>query len=180
MATIIINIPLILNENLYISDFKELPYGGWVAPNIFYLGYAGVIEVNGIRIGGLSGIYKGHDYLKGRYERPPYDGNTQRSVYHIRNLDVFRLKQLSKNPPDIFLSHDWPRGIHKHGDAISLLRQKPFFKEDIDKNALGKYKFRNYIANYFFRYNTDKVISQYIIKCLTYVVIDNLIFYNRL
>lgn len=34
---------------------QELPYGGWVAPNIYYLGYAGVVQVNGVRIGGLSG-----------------------------------------------------------------------------------------------------------------------------
>lgn len=31
---------------------QELPYGGWVAPNIYYLGYAGVINVAGIRIAG--------------------------------------------------------------------------------------------------------------------------------
>lgn len=34
---------------------QELPYGGWVATNIYYLGYAGVINVNGCRIAGLSG-----------------------------------------------------------------------------------------------------------------------------
>ena len=116
---------------------QELPYGGWVAPNIYYLGYAGVVNVKGVRIGGLSGIYKGHDYMKGRFEKSPYDNSTQRSVYHIRNLDVFRLKQLKNNPPEIFMTHDWPRGIHKHGDINSLLKRKPFFREDIDKNALG-------------------------------------------
>lgn len=26
---------------------QELPYGGWVAPNIYYLGYAGVVNVAG-------------------------------------------------------------------------------------------------------------------------------------
>lgn len=32
---------------------QELPYGGWVAPNIYYLGRAGVVKYGGIRIGGL-------------------------------------------------------------------------------------------------------------------------------
>ena len=96
-----------------------------------------MINVNGVRIAGLSGIYKGYNYCKGRFEKPPYDKNTLRSVYHIRNIDVFRLKQLRNSPPDIVMSHDWPNGIHKHGDCPSLLRRKPFFKEDIDKGELG-------------------------------------------
>lgn len=73
---------------------QELPYGGWVAPNIYYLGYAGVVQVGDLRIGGLSGIYKGSDYMKGHFEKSPYNGSTMRSVYHIRNLEVFRLKQV--------------------------------------------------------------------------------------
>ncbi len=32
----------------------ELPYGGWVAPNIFYLGYSGCISVGGLRIAGVQ------------------------------------------------------------------------------------------------------------------------------
>ena len=35
----------------------ELYYGGWVAPKIYYLGHAGVVNFGGIRIAGLSGIY---------------------------------------------------------------------------------------------------------------------------
>ncbi|KAL9700669.1 hypothetical protein quinque_004110 [Culex quinquefasciatus] len=115
---------------------QELPYGGWVAPNIYYLGYAGVVNVKGVRIGGISGIYKGHDYLKGRFEFSPFNESTKRSVYHIRQLDVFRLKQLSPKV-DILLSHDWPRGITDFGNKNQLLRFKPHFREDIEDNKLG-------------------------------------------
>ncbi|XP_073838005.1 lariat debranching enzyme [Musca autumnalis] len=115
---------------------QELPYGGWVAPNIYYLGYAGVVRVNGIRIGGLSGIYKGNDYLRGRFEFSPYTENTKRSVYHVRQLEVFRLKQLS-GKIDIFMSHDWPKGIYNHGNKEQLARFKPFLREEMDRDQLG-------------------------------------------
>lgn len=75
---------------------QELSYGGWVAPNIYYLGYAGVVTVAGIRIAGFSGIYKKYNFMKGHYEFPPYSGESIRSVYHVRNLEIFRLKQVCK------------------------------------------------------------------------------------
>ncbi|XP_012268097.2 lariat debranching enzyme [Athalia rosae] len=115
---------------------QELPYGGWVAPNIYYIGYAGVVNVAGIRIAGISGIYKNHSWMQGHYETPPYTDKTLRTVYHVRNLEIFRLKQLSGSI-DIFLSHDWPNGITKFGDENGLLRTKPFFRQDIKNNALG-------------------------------------------
>lgn len=34
---------------------QELPFGGWVAPNIYYLGNAGCVNYNGVRIAGSSG-----------------------------------------------------------------------------------------------------------------------------
>lgn len=115
---------------------QEFPYGGWVAPNIYYLGYAGVVRFGGLRIGGLSGIYKGPDYLKGHFEKAPYSGDSIRSVYHVRNLEVFRLKQLS-GESDIFMSHDWPRGIYHHGPKEKLKRWKRHFATEIDNNTLG-------------------------------------------
>ena len=114
----------------------ELPYGGWVAPSIYYLGYSGVVTFGGYRIAGLSGIYKKHDYLKGHFECPPYDGSSIRSAYHIRNIDVFKLKLLSQ-PLDIMLSHDWPLGIYHHGNVQKLYRHKSFLKEEIESNTLG-------------------------------------------
>jgi len=76
------------------NHLQEITYGGWAAPNIYYMGLAGVVNVGGIRIGGISGIYKNNDYMRGRHERPPYTDQTKRSVYHVRQLEVFRLKQV--------------------------------------------------------------------------------------
>ena len=115
----------------------ELPYGGWVAENIFYLGYAGVVNFAGFRIGGLSGIYKNRDYYKGHFESPPFNEDTKRSFYHVRSIDVARLKLLVDEPIDIFLSHDWPKNIYNHGDAEQLMRFKPFLRNEIKNNILG-------------------------------------------
>ncbi|XP_078711858.1 lariat debranching enzyme-like isoform X3 [Lampetra fluviatilis] len=75
------------------NHLQEIPYGGWVAPNIYYLGYAGIVKYGSLRIGGLSGIYNVHNYCKGHYEFPPYNNDTVRSVYHVRSCDVMKLKQ---------------------------------------------------------------------------------------
>lgn len=113
----------------------ELYHGGWLAPNIYFLGFSGCIQVNGIRIAGSSGIYKSHDYHLGYYEKMPYDNSTMRSIYHTRKYDVTKLSQLSR--PDIFLSHDWPKSIEHYGNTSELLRRKPHFREDSQSGTLG-------------------------------------------
>ncbi|CAM5164947.1 unnamed protein product [Natator depressus] len=118
------------------NHLQELPYGGWVAPNIYYLGYAGVVKYRGVRIGGISGIFKSHDYKKGHFECPPYNQQTVRSAYHVRNIEVFKLKQL-KHPMDIFMSHDWPRSIYHYGNKKQLLKMKSFFRQEVENNTLG-------------------------------------------
>ena len=59
-----------------------------------------------------------------------------RSAYHVRNLEVFRMKQVAK-PIDIVVTHDWPRGIYYHGNYEQLIRRKSFFQSEIEDNTLG-------------------------------------------
>jgi hypothetical protein len=68
--------------------------------------------------------------MQGHYEHPPFDNDTMRSAYHIRELDVYRLMQM-RAPLDIFLSHDWPRGIAKHGNLQQLLSRKAFLRSEV-------------------------------------------------
>lgn len=129
---------LVIGGNHEASNYMhELYHGGWLAPNIYFLGAAGVVELNGLLIAGISGIYKQHDYRKGRFERLPYDAGTIRSCYHTREFDVVRLKAMQPSKPDIVLSHDWPNTIERWGDTQALIRKKPFFKDEIETNTLG-------------------------------------------
>lgn len=41
---------------------QELPNGGWVAPKIYYMGHASVLNFAGLRIAGLSGIYNKYHF----------------------------------------------------------------------------------------------------------------------
>jgi lariat debranching enzyme len=85
-----------------IFDFRY--HGGWLAPNIYYLGAAGSIYVHpttaegtpspGIRLSGLSGIYKSFDYRRGHFERVPFNEKSVKSAYHVREYDVLKLKQV--------------------------------------------------------------------------------------
>lgn len=129
---------LVIGGNHEASNYMhELYHGGWLAPNIYFLGAAGVVELNGLVVAGISGIYKDKDYRKGRFEKLPYDASTIRSCYHTREFDVARLKALADEGVDVVMSHDWPNTIEQWGDTKGLIRKKPFFKDEIESKTLG-------------------------------------------
>ena len=78
-----------------------------MAPNIFYLGYSGVVQFRGLRIAGVSGIYNHHHYHLGHYERPPFNKSMLTSAYHVRSFEVFKLKQVSSYLVDVMLDGGW-------------------------------------------------------------------------
>jgi lariat debranching enzyme len=114
----------------------ELYYGGWVAPNIYYMGAANVLKLGPLRIAGMSGIWKGFDYKKQHHERLPYNEGDVKSIYHVRELDVRKLLQV-RTQVDVGISHDWPRGVEWKGDWKKLFRQKAHLEEDARNGQLG-------------------------------------------
>mmetsp|Transcript_844 Transcript_844/g.836 ORF Transcript_844/g.836 Transcript_844/m.836 type:complete len:163 (+) Transcript_844:87-575(+) len=115
---------------------KDLYYGGWVAENIYFLGYSGVINVNGLRIAGVSGIHNRSDWSKGYYEVYPFQYGELKSSFHTRQYEIMKLA-LVKDPIDIFVSHDWPTLVGDWSDVRALTRIKPYFKKDLQSRSLG-------------------------------------------
>ncbi|TKA72318.1 hypothetical protein B0A49_06403 [Cryomyces minteri] len=114
----------------------ELYYGGWVAPNIYYLGAANIVRVGPLRIAGLSGIWKGYNYRKVHHERLPYNQSDVKSIYHVREIDKRKLVQV-RSQIDIGISHDWPKGVEWMGDWKTLFRMKSHFEADARNGSLG-------------------------------------------
>lgn len=124
------------------SYLKELKYGGWVAPNIYFLGEYGCIWYKGLRISGISGIYNEQSFIHNHnaLEDPklPYTPVTLRSVYHMTTKNFVKLLLTHCDMPlDIVVSHDWPQYIYHYGDLQGLLKRKPFFKQDVESGRLG-------------------------------------------
>lgn len=114
----------------------ELYYGGWAAPNIYYLGAANVVKLGPLKIAAMSGIYKEHDYNKPHYERLPYSDRSMRTIYHQREIDVRKLLAY-RSQVDIGISHDWPHQVEWLGDYPFLFRRKDYFLQDALNGELG-------------------------------------------
>ncbi|KAF2149060.1 lariat debranching enzyme [Myriangium duriaei CBS 260.36] len=114
----------------------ELYYGGWVAPNIYYMGAANVLRAGPIRIAGMSGIWKGYDYRKHHFERLPYNQDEVKSIYHTRELDIRKLLNV-RTQVDVGMSHDWPNGVEWEGNYEKLFKQKDLFEQDARSGNLG-------------------------------------------
>lgn len=114
----------------------ELYYGGWVAPNIYYMGAANVLQIGNLRIAGMSGIWKGYDYRRPHFERLPYNSKDMYGIYHVRELDVRKLLAI-RSQVDVGMSHDWPQSVEWSGDWAWLFKKKDRFQQDSENSRLG-------------------------------------------
>ena len=84
---------IFIGGNHEASNYLEQNYyGGWVAPNIYYLGRSGLINVKGIRIGGISGIFNKFDYFRGNFEKDEDDiKGDKKSIFHLCHMLKIKL-----------------------------------------------------------------------------------------
>lgn len=95
-----------------------------------------MVRVGGLRIAGLSGIWKGYNYKRVHDERVPFSADDVKSVYHVREWDVRQLLQVRRQV-DVGVSHDWPRGVEWKGNWKWLFSKKQGFEEDARTGRLG-------------------------------------------
>jgi lariat debranching enzyme len=106
------------------EDFEALhdaPQGFELAPDVHYLGRAGLSTVRGLRIAYLSGIHAPRFY-----EQPlkrPTSLDTAKQAGYFRAPEVERLMGL--RDVDLLLVHEWPRGIVQRARDEGLSNGRP-------------------------------------------------------
>ena len=83
-------------------------HGVW-GPDVFYLGRAGALTIDGLRIGFISGIYGESTYVRSMDGRLTRRVGKHASHYTAQELD--QVQQAVRAGVDVILTHDWPAGI---------------------------------------------------------------------
>jgi lariat debranching enzyme len=110
------------------EDFEALhdaPEGFELAPNVHYLGRAGLRQLKGLRIGYLSGIHAPR-FFDQPLKRPT-SLDTAKQAGYFRGPEVERISSL--RDVDLFLVHEWPRGIVQRArdEGLSTTRPLPSY-----------------------------------------------------
>jgi lariat debranching enzyme len=106
------------------EDFEALhdtPQGSELAPNVHYLGRAGLRMIRGLRVAYLSGIHAPRFF-----EQPlkrPTSLDTAKQAGYFRTREVEHL--LGYRDADILLVHEWPRGIVQRARDEGLATGRP-------------------------------------------------------
>jgi lariat debranching enzyme len=106
------------------EDFEALhdhPEGFELSPNVHYLGRAGLRQLKGLRVGYLSGIHAPRFF-----EQPlkrPTSLDTAKQAGYFRAPEVERVSTL--RDVDLFLVHEWPRGIVQRARDEGLPSTRP-------------------------------------------------------
>jgi Icc-related predicted phosphoesterase len=82
--------------------------GRW-GPNVTYLGRAGLVEVAGLRVGFLSGIF-GEGTFR-RAQEGALRFRTGKHATHYLPSELEAVRSATADGVDVLLTHDWPTGV---------------------------------------------------------------------
>lgn len=135
------------HENMGLLE--KLPFGGFVLPNFFFMGFCNIIKYKGLKLCGVSGIVNDFNLYKNRefgfsqnkgLEQTQWWRMNKVSSYHVRFFEVLPLLLYENDDVDFVMTHDWPQNVfHNEDPEIEnrLLKIKPFFRDDIKSGKLG-------------------------------------------
>ncbi|CAM3372429.1 serine/threonine protein phosphatase [Corallococcus sp. ZKHCc1 1396] len=106
------------------EDFEalhDLPDGGELAPDVHYLGRAGLRTLGGLRVAYLSGIHAPR-FIDQPLKRPT-SLDTAKQAGYFRTDEVARVAALQD--VDLLLVHEWPRGIVQKARDERLAPERP-------------------------------------------------------
>ncbi|MBI3183722.1 MAG: metallophosphoesterase [Myxococcales bacterium] len=101
---------------------RRMPSGGELPGGLRYLGRSGVVELGGLQLAFLSGIY-----APKHFELPvaePRTRETLKQAGYFRKSDLVALEGVRGVP--LMLAHEWPRGIISRGKGGRVLRARRF------------------------------------------------------
>lgn len=85
---------------------QTLEAGGEAAPNCYFLGRAGLIEIAGLRVAGLSGIFQPQLFDVARPALDKFGTKSNKDWIGWNEGDIEKLLQMGR--ADVFLLHEWP------------------------------------------------------------------------
>jgi lariat debranching enzyme len=95
--------------------------GAELFPGCHYLGRAGVLEHQGLRIAGLSGIWREDTWLEGRPSVAVLERTKKKRYVGFTPADIDRLlDSCGEEPPHVLLLHEWPRLVLGKDEGAQL------------------------------------------------------------
>jgi lariat debranching enzyme len=98
----------------------QLPANSEIAENCYYIGRAGKIEISGLTIVGLSGIYREDRFTIPRPHITEIDRRSNKDYIYFTKDDVDKASDYPS--PHILLLHEWPANIISEDNRQELER----------------------------------------------------------
>lgn len=112
------------------------PEGSALAPHCHYLGRSGVVELNGLRVAGLSGIHREATFTKSRPPLASMGDVSNKDFTFFNEQDVERVLALGR--AEVLLLHDWPAGIIPPEEAAGFQGQRRSTSHDLVGNEYAR------------------------------------------